>query len=195
MIEVNSYSDFISRLTGKGKRESYLLLYKKGSEKSDCAFSNIQSASEKVNYLNIFHADVNNVKDIHTQYDITMVPALLEFRDGVFINIINDCIDANQYKACFEDTLFRAERKEGEKPVKRVTVYSTPTCSWCNMLKTYFKLHNVVFTDIDVSRDQEAADALVKRSGQMDDPKTDINGDIIVGFNKAHINQLLGING
>lgn len=193
MIKVDSCSDFISRL--KGNKKVYLLLYKKGSEKSDCAFSNIQSASEKVNDINIFHADVNNVKDIHTLYDIATVPSLLEFRDGVFINIIKGCIDANQYRACFEDTIFHAERKDREKPAKRVTVYSTPTCSWCNTLKTYLKLHNVLYTDVDVSRDQKAADALVKRSGQMSVPQTDINGEIIVGFNKARINQLLGING
>lgn len=109
MIKVDSYSDFISRL--KGKRKVYLLLYKKGSEKSDCAFSNVQSGSEKVKDVHIFHADVNNINDIHTRYDITTVPALLEFRDGIFINIIKGCIDANQYKACFGDAVFHAEKK------------------------------------------------------------------------------------
>jgi len=193
MIKVNSYSDFVSGLTGKGK--AYLLLYKKGSEKNDCAFSNVQSGSEKVKNVNIFHADVTYVRDIHEKFDIATVPSLLEFRNGEFINAIKGCNDANQYKSLFEDTLFRAERKEGEKPVKRVTVYSSTTCSWCNTLKTYLKLHNVMYTDIDVSRDQRAAEALVKRSGQTGVPQTDINGEIIVGFNKARINQLLGING
>ncbi len=58
--------------------------------------------------------------------------------------------------------------------MKRVTVYSTPTCSWFNTLKAYFKLHNIVFTDIDVLHDQKAADALIKRSVQMDVPQTDL---------------------
>jgi len=193
MIQIDSYTDFITGLTGKDK--AYLLLYKKGNEKSDCAFSNVQSGCEKVKKVNIFHADVNYVRDIHERFDITTVPALLEFRDGVFINIIKGCLEANQYKACFEDKIFHAKRKDGEKPASRVIVYSTPTCSWCNTLKTYLKLHNVLYTDIDVSRDQKAADALVKRSGQMGVPQTDINGEIIVGFNKVRINQLLGING
>jgi glutaredoxin-like YruB-family protein len=193
MIKVNSYADFVSGL--KGKDKAYLLLYKKGSEKSDCAFSNIQSASEKVKNVTIFHADVTYVLDIHERFDITTVPALLEFRNGEFVNTIKGCNDASQYKALFNDTVFRAERKDGEKPAKRVIVYSTPTCSWCNTLKTYLKLHNVLFIDIDLSRDQRAAEALVKRSGQMGVPQTDINGEIIVGFNKARINQLLGISG
>jgi len=52
-----------------------------------------------------------------------------------------------------------------------------------------------LYTDIDVSRDQRAAEALVKCSGQTGVPQTDINGEIIVGVNKVRINQLLGING
>jgi glutaredoxin-like YruB-family protein len=193
MIKVNSYADFVSGL--KGNEKAYLLLYKKGSEKSDCAFSNVQSGSEKVKNVNIFYADVTYVRDIHERFDITTVPALLQFRNGEFVNTIKGCNDASQYKALFNDTVFRAERKDGEKPANRVIVYSTPTCSWCNTLKTYLKLHNVLFTDIDLSRDQRAADALVKRSGQMGVPQTEINGEIIVGFNKTRINQLLGING
>jgi len=193
MIEINSYTDLISQLTGKDK--AYLLIYKKGSEKSDCAFSNIKSVSEKVKPLHVFHTDVNLVRDIHEKFGITTVPALLEFRNGEYINSIKGCNDASQYKALFEDTLFRAERKDGDKPAKRVTIYSTPTCSWCNTLKTYLKLHNVLFNDIDLSRDQKAAEALVRRSGQTGVPQTDINGEIVVGFNKARINQLLGING
>ena len=193
MIEINSYTELISQLTGKDK--AYLLIYKKGSEKSDCAFSNIKLVSEKVKPLHIFHTDVNLVRDIHEKFGISTVPALLEFSNGEYINTIKGCNDASQYKALFEDNLFRAEKKEGEKPTKRVTVYSTPTCSWCNTLKTYLKLHNVLFNDIDLSRDQNAAEALVKRSGQTGVPQTDINGEIVVGFNKARINQLLGING
>src|SRR5664280_63732 len=151
MTEVNSYFDFISRLSGNEK--AYLLLYKKGNEKSDCALSNVKSGSENIKNINIFHADITYVRDIHERFDISTVPVLLKFRNGEFINTIKGCNNASQYKALFEDVLFRGERTDSEKPAKRVTVYSTPTCSWCNTLKTYFKLHNVAFTDIDVSRD------------------------------------------
>ena len=63
------------------------------------------------------------------------------------------------------------------------------------MLNLYLKQHKVRYTDIDVSCDQRTADELVKRSGQMGVPQTDINGEIVVGFNKARINELLGIQG
>ncbi len=191
MKEVKSFQEFKARIKDLGK--AYLLLYKGGNEKSDCAFYNVRVSSEAIPNLNVFHADVSSTPDIHEKFGITTVPALLEFRDGEFINNIKGCNDISQYKALFENTQFHAERKEEGRLQKRVTVYSTPTCSWCNTLKSYFKLHNIAYTDIDVSRDQKAADALVKRSGQMGVPQTDVNGELIIGFNKPRLNQLLGI--
>ena len=76
---------------------------------------------------------------------------------------------------------------------KNVTVYSTPTCSWCTTLKTYLRNQRIPFSEIDVSRDQNAAEEMVRRSGQQGVPQTDIEGEMIVGFDKARINELLGI--
>jgi glutaredoxin-like YruB-family protein len=75
----------------------------------------------------------------------------------------------------------------------KVLVFSTPTCSFCNMAKKYFREKAVKFTDIDVSRDQVAARDMVRRSGQMGVPVIDIGGKIIVGFDRPKINSLLGI--
>jgi glutaredoxin-like YruB-family protein len=94
----------------------------------------------------------------------------------------------------FEGVIFRSENLKNEKTQKRVTVYSTPTCSWCNTLKSYLRKHQVPFTDIDVSKDQRAADELVKRSGQMGVPQTDINGQMVVGFEQKRLNQLLELS-
>ncbi len=79
------------------------------------------------------------------------------------------------------------------RPQPKVIVFSTPTCSYCNMAKQYFRQKNVRFTDIDVSRDQAAARDMVRRSGQMGVPVIDIGGKIIVGFNRPKIDQLLGL--
>ena len=61
------------------------------------------------------------------------------------------------------------------------------------MTKKYFREKGVKFTDIDVSRDFDAARDMVRRSGQMGVPVIDIGGRIIVGFNKPQIDLLLGI--
>lgn len=79
------------------------------------------------------------------------------------------------------------------KPQPKVIVFSTPTCSYCNMAKAYFREKGIKFTDIDVSRDQAAARDMVRRSGQMGVPVIDINGKIVVGFNRPQVNALLGI--
>lgn len=80
-----------------------------------------------------------------------------------------------------------------EKVQPKVVVFSTPTCTYCNMAKSYFREKGIKFMDIDVSRDQAAARDMVRRSGQMGVPVIDIGGKIIVGFNRPQINTLLGI--
>ena len=76
----------------------------------------------------------------------------------------------------------------------RVIIFTTPTCSYCNLAKQYFRRNKIRFRDIDISRDQAAARDVVRRSGQMGVPVIDIGGKIIVGFDKPKINQLLGLS-
>jgi glutaredoxin-like YruB-family protein len=76
---------------------------------------------------------------------------------------------------------------------KSVIVYSTPSCPWCIRVKQFLKENNILFLEWDVSVDKVAADEMVKKSGQMGVPVLDIDGEIIVGFDKDKIKQLLGI--
>jgi glutaredoxin 3 len=76
---------------------------------------------------------------------------------------------------------------------KNVKVYGTSTCPWCIRAKQFLKENNIYFQDIDVSTDQLAADEMVKKTGQMGVPVLDIDGQIIVGFDKERIKQLLGV--
>ena len=70
---------------------------------------------------------------------------------------------------------------------KKVKVYSTATCPYCIKVKEFLKENNVSFENIDVGSDQQAADEMVKKSGQMGVPVIDIEGKIITGFNKKAI--------
>ncbi len=72
-----------------------------------------------------------------------------------------------------------------------VKVYSTNTCPYCVMAKDYLKKNNVAFEDINVNEDQEKAREMVEKSGQMGVPVLDINGEIIVGFDRSRIDTLL----
>ena len=76
---------------------------------------------------------------------------------------------------------------------KHVTVYSTPSCPWCVRAKEFLKDNNITFQDIDVSSDQVAAEEMIQKSGQMGVPVVDIDGEIILGFDKEKITQTLGL--
>ena len=72
-----------------------------------------------------------------------------------------------------------------------VTVYSTPNCPYCIRLKDYLEQRGTAFTKIDVSQDKASLDKMVSLSGQMGVPVIDIDGKIVVGFDKDKINKLL----
>lgn len=74
-----------------------------------------------------------------------------------------------------------------------VTVYSTPTCPYCKLAKEFLKEKNIAYSDIDVSADPAAANDMVKKSGQMGVPVIDIDGQIIVGWNKGALEEALGM--
>lgn len=77
--------------------------------------------------------------------------------------------------------------------MSKVIVYSTPTCHFCHMAKDFFKEKGIEFEDFDVSTDLEKRKEMLDKSGQMGVPVLLINGEIIVGFNKPRIVELLGI--
>jgi glutaredoxin-like YruB-family protein len=75
--------------------------------------------------------------------------------------------------------------------MKNVTVYSTPTCPFCKRLKKYLDEKNIEYKDNDVSSDQDALNEMREKSDQMGVPVVDIDGDIIVGFDKENIEEAL----
>ena len=75
-----------------------------------------------------------------------------------------------------------------------VKIYSTPTCVYCKTLKEYLNNHKIEFLNIDVSKDKKELEKMIKDSGQMAVPVIDIDGEVIIGFDKAKIDKLLKIN-
>ncbi|MFH0956963.1 MAG: glutaredoxin domain-containing protein [Candidatus Aenigmatarchaeota archaeon] len=72
-----------------------------------------------------------------------------------------------------------------------ITVYSTPTCPYCHMLKDFLREKGVKFRDVNVAADQKAAKEMIEKSGQMGVPQTQINGRVIVGFDREAIEKEL----
>ncbi|MBU1147476.1 MAG: glutaredoxin family protein [Candidatus Omnitrophica bacterium] len=76
---------------------------------------------------------------------------------------------------------------------KSVKVYSTSTCPYCHRAKDFLKEKNIAFEDIDVGANPDAGKEMMDKSGQMGVPVLDIDGQIIVGFDKEAISKALGI--
>jgi glutaredoxin 3 len=77
--------------------------------------------------------------------------------------------------------------------MKNVTIYSTPSCHFCHMAKEFFKEKNIAYTEHDVASDAAQRAEMIEKSGQMGVPVIIIDNDLVIGFNKPVISQLLGI--
>ena len=73
-----------------------------------------------------------------------------------------------------------------------VTVYSTKSCPYCRMVKSYLERQGVDYTSIDVGEDQEQAKKMVEISGQYGVPVVTVDGEVIVGFDASRLNELFG---
>lgn len=193
MKKVNNYQEFKNEINSV--ENGFLLLYKNSSDSCDCAVKNFESVlgfDETKNAL--IKADVYEVNEIHKEFDIDTVPALLQFKNGTFVNVFKGCMTSDFYDSVVKGMYSSSgSTKEGVQQ-KRVVVYSTRSCPWCVKLKDYLKENNIRFEDVDVSDNQSRAEEMRRKSGQMGVPQTDIGGQMIVGFDKMKINSLLGIN-
>ena len=77
--------------------------------------------------------------------------------------------------------------------MQNVTIYSTPTCVYCNMAKSFFKANNVSFTEHNVASDLEARKEMIDKTGQMGVPVIDLGNEVIVGFDEEKIKSVLKI--
>ena len=174
--------------------KTWLLLYKKGATLSDCAIKNFEELARRHTALNLYSADVNTANDIHPEYGINSVPTLMLFEKTQVKKVIKGCHQPEQFEAFIKGKTVISSRETNNKSPLNVTVYTTPTCSWCTAVKRHLKAHRIPFREINVAADPQAAEAMIRKSGQQGVPQTEINGQMIVGFDKTKINSLLGIN-
>jgi glutaredoxin 3 len=77
--------------------------------------------------------------------------------------------------------------------MKEVTIYSTPSCVYCNMAKNFFKANNVGYTEHNVATDLAKRKEMIDKTGQMGVPVIDIGGNIVIGFDEGQIKTSLGL--
>ena len=76
----------------------------------------------------------------------------------------------------------------------QIKIYSTPNCGYCHMAKEYFKKQGLSYEEYDVSKDVTKQQEMIQSSGQLGVPVIKIDNKIVIGFNRAKINELLGIS-
>ncbi|MDO8626864.1 MAG: glutaredoxin domain-containing protein [Candidatus Diapherotrites archaeon] len=72
-----------------------------------------------------------------------------------------------------------------------VTIYTTTMCHWCHKAKEYFKANNIEYKEFNVQEDTSRAQEMVEKSGQTGVPVIDIDGQVIIGFNRPAIEAAL----
>ncbi len=168
-----------------------LIFYTEKSEKSKEVVKIFKEIKEENKEVAIFSVNASEVKDIHPLFGINTVPTVVAVKNGEISKIIYGV----QNKQYYQMLLYDAPIKQKEKrKFKNVIVYTSPNCPWCSTVKSYLRQHGISFREVDISKDEREAERLVRKSGQMGVPQTEINGKIVVGFDKSKLDNLLGIN-
>lgn len=145
--------------------------------------------------LEAYLVDVSIVRDVHPRFGVSAVPTVVVVEhEKVTRTAIGPCSAEAYTRLLIDQPAATPTARAGTvKAAPRVTVFTTPSCSWCTRVKSYLSGHGIGYTEVDVAKDERAMQRMIARSGQMGVPQLDINGRMIVGFDKPKIDQLLGL--
>ena len=167
-----------------------MVFYASFSSASKRALAELENFSKENKEVPVYVIDVERVKGVHKQFGVENVPTVLAFQKGKVIQRIEGVENARFYTRILSKAHPSGDKKD-KRISHRVIVYSGSGCPACGTAKAYLRRRGVRFRDIDISRDQHAAERLVRRSGQMAVPQIDIDGHLVVGFDQAKIDRLL----
>jgi len=74
---------------------------------------------------------------------------------------------------------------------KKVTIYTTDSCHFCHMAKEYFKENKIEYSEKNVQTDEAARNEMIEKSGGMSVPVIDIDGEVLIGFDKSKVEKAL----
>ena len=178
-------------IQGENGKAVVLLFYGDLSSPAKRAVAELEQFSEENKEINVYALDVVKVKGVHKKYGVNSVPTVIALQKGKVTQMIKGVQSAQYYGRIFAGVQSISHKPGAKTVTHRVVVYSTPTCPACNTAKAYFRRRGIRFRDVDVSRDQQAAESLVRRSGQQAVPQIDIDGNLIVGFDQTRIEKLI----
>ena len=77
--------------------------------------------------------------------------------------------------------------------MKNVTIYSTPSCTYCNLAKDFFKKNKVEYTEYNVATDLAKRKEMIEKTGQMGVPVIELDGEIVIGFDEPRLREALKV--
>ncbi len=175
------------------KNKDFLVLgfYGGFSQAAKRALNELEQFSKENEKVPIYMVDVEKVKGVHKQFGVKNVPTVLALKEGKVTRSVEGVESARFYANVFLGAQYSRYRADGKEVSHRVVVYTGPGCPACGAAKSYLRRIGVHFREIDVSANQNEARKLVQRSKQMAVPQIDIDGHLIVGFDKPKIDALL----
>jgi len=191
MIEWIENPKQLVQVQDKNKEFLVLFFYANFSSSAKRALTELEQFSKENKEVPVFIIDVEKVRGVHKKFGVKNVPTVVAVQKRKVTQKIEG-VQSAQFYARILAGVYSSYYKYGKKAVShRVIVYSGPGCPACGTAKAYLRRHGISFRDIDISRDQHAAESLVRRSGQMAVPQIDIDGHLIVGFDQIKIDQLI----
>jgi len=170
-----------------------LAFWGKFSGAAQRALGELKQFAQEHKDVPVFMVDVQKVKGVHKQFDVARVPTVLAVEKGKVTKSVEGVQSARFYGLHFAGATPSRAGGSGGTKVRHVVVYSGPGCPACGQLKDYLRRHGVFYREVDISREPRAAEKIARRSGMMAVPQTDINGRLVVGFDRAKLDRLLGI--
>ena len=185
--------DHLSQVRKKHRDYFVLAFWGRFSEAAQRALRELEQFARDCDGIPVYVVDVQRVKGIHNDYDVHRVPTVLAVQNGKTVERIEG-VESAQFYALHLSGASPQPNRSGAKGQRRtVIVYSGPGCPACGRLKAYLRQHGVRFREVNIAEDRHAAEQLVRRSGQMAVPQTDINGRLVVGFDQSKLDRLLAI--
>jgi len=193
MLEWIEDRDHLRRAQQEHGEFFVLAFWAEFSDAAQRALAELEEFSREQDDVPVYVVDVQRVRGLHKEFGVNAVPTVLCVENGKVTRSVEGVQSARFYAVHLSGAKARAARGSGQATVRRVIVYSGPGCPACGVLKTYLRRHGVGFREVDISRDHRAAEKIARRSGMMAVPQTDINGRLVVGFDRAKLDRLLGI--
>jgi glutaredoxin-like YruB-family protein len=181
----------LAEIQQKHKEFLILLFYGDFSSAAKRSLAELEQFSTEDGHIPVYGIDVEKLKGVHKDFGVETVPTVVALRNGEVSQRFEGVESAGFYARMFSGARPSVYKTAKGAVPRRVIVYSGPGCPACGSAKAYLRRMGVSFREVDIARDQNAAQRLVRRSGQMAVPQIDIDGHLIVGFDRAKIDRIL----